>query len=506
MASRSSNITAVHFTLVFFVMATLILGVMTYLNYNDLQVALAQVQEANKKYEDERNLRRTQDDELAALKNIIGHALDRIGVDETDNPNTVLGALTSDLNLYVGTNRPATVAACLADLRTQLNNALAARDALAVELQQHKDLILGLRREYQVMVDQEKAARNQADAQLQALIRSRDEAISAKDQRIAQLDAEVRNITLQLTQEQQARREEKKQLEQHISDLKRINTRIQEQIDQEARVSFEVPDGQIHWVDHINNKVWINLGSVDLLPERTTFSVYAKSHQGVARNQEDIKGAIEVTRIIDGHMAEARILDEDMYRPFAKGDPIYTPLWSPGRPAKIAFVGLVDLDGDGKSDRQMLHDLIAAHGAEITAEVDDFGEYNGKMIDVDTKFLVIGQIPSPVVGGIEAENKIATKIAENHTKLVEMARLHAVRRISLSDFLEWIGYRPKRRIWRPGDTREFTLKAGAQSTAVNETIGDRASSGQVSRVFTNQKGRKQDVSEGQTSKVYGGGK
>ena len=47
----------------------------------------------------------------------------------------------------------------------------------------------------------------------------------------------------------------------------------------------------------------------------------------------------------------------------------------------------------------------------------------------------------------------------------------------------------------------YKLRNGAQSTVVNETIGNRSSSGQVSRIFTGRRGQKQETSRGRTSKA-----
>ena len=55
-----------------------------------------------------------------------------------------------------------------------------------------------------------------------------------------------------------------------------------------------------------------------------------------------------------------------------------------------------------------------------------------------------------------------------------------MRIIPLNAFLDYIGYKSKRRLFKPGDGRGYTLKAGAASTAVDDTFGDRNSSGNVS--------------------------
>ena len=81
------------------------------------------------------------------------------------------------------------------------------------------------------------------------------------------------------------------------------------------------------------------------------------------------------------------------------------------------------------------------------------------------------------------------------------ARIQGVRKINLSDFLSHIGYKPKRRFWAPGMQIPWKLTGGAQSKSVGGTLGNRASSGQVSGAF----GKRiltPKTSSGQTSKIF----
>ncbi|NOX56831.1 MAG: hypothetical protein GXP27_20800, partial [Planctomycetes bacterium] len=241
------------------------------------------------------------------------------------------------------------------------------------------------------------------------------------------------------------------------------------------------------------------------------------------RGRDDIKGAIEVINVIDAHTSVARILEDDIYRPILPGDPIYTPLWSPGRQEVISFVGIIDLDGDGESDREELHDLVAGAGARIDNEVLDDGrriyytdfpnhyvefdyESGRPGIDVHTKFLVIGQIPDVNSVALEKEKDQIENILKHLDAMRKEARRQGVRIVSLNDFLSWIGYKPKRRLHIPGVAgRPYTLKAGARSAAVDEVVGERESSGSVSGVYSRSRRLRQPTSSGQTSKLFHGG-
>ncbi|MFN0197277.1 MAG: hypothetical protein ACKVT0_11075 [Planctomycetaceae bacterium] len=209
-------------------------------------------------------------------------------------------------------------------------------------------------------------------------------------------------------------------------------------------------------------------------------------------------------RITGPHTAQARILPgDDIFRPITPGDVIYTPLWSPGRRPKFSLIGKFDIDHDGRSDRDNLREIIAATGAEIDNEVDDEGNRTGNGITIDTKFLVIGELPDPSSTPSPKEQQIAERILKEHFNIRKEAREHGVRVVSVNDFLDYIGYKAQRRIWVPGEEVPWTLQNGAQSIGVDTAGGNnRLGTGQVSGAFSRSKRLKAERSTGQTSKLF----
>ena len=262
----------------------------------------------------------------------------------------------------------------------------------------------------------------------------------------------------------------------------------------------------------------MNLGSDDGLRIRTTFSVYRKGHHGVARGAEDIKAQIEITRILSGHSAEARILEEDIYDPIAKSDPIYTPLWSPGRTEKFAIVGLIDLDQDGILDRGRFHEIVSDAGAVLTHEVQDDGTRvrftrfpdewadwsdGDAELDSDTKYLIKATIPDPTLAVQDEDKEQRSLIGAQLKRMRDEARRLGIEEINLNDFLSHIGYVPQRNLYIPGVVdRPYNLRSGAASVTTNEIVGNRAAAGQVSGIFGRSKRLKPKTSSGQTSKLY----
>ena len=252
------------------------------------------------------------------------------------------------------------------------------------------------------------------------------------------------------------------ELERQIAGFTRINQVPRAELGEQPG-PFAVPNGEIRWIDPIGRKVWINLGEADSLKPRSTFSVYKKNRTRIndwkveiAVGPADIKGAIEITRIVNAHLAEARILNEKLESPVAKGDPIYSPNWySEWRPAQgesISIIGLLDLDGDGTEDRDRFLEIVAAARVHIDNEVDENGSLriNGKVrndgkpqISRFTKFVVIATIPEMDEGADPGKVKPILKLLERRRELEEAARQRGVRVISLEDFLRYIGFKPK---------------------------------------------------------------
>jgi hypothetical protein len=341
--------------------------------------------------------------------------------------------------------------------------------------------------EHKVALQTEREQYDKVNAENQKLKVQQQEAKNAFDQAIAEKDGRITNLT-------------------------NINNILRDRIDKATQVSFERPDGVIQWVDNTAKLVWINLGSADNLPVRTNFSVYHKGHRGVGRDSEstlkgpeDLKGAIEVTRILGPHMAEARILDENYYEPIAIDDPIYTPVWGANQTESFAFVGMIDLDDDGRSDREYLHDVLSSVGAKIHTEVDDDGNRTGPAINERTKFLVVGAIPALEDQSDQAIKDAITRMHEHLDNLKKEAREQGVRVVTLNDFLAFMGVKPRQRVFRPGDNRPFTLKNGAQSTATRDSIGsNRVSAGQTSGLYSKSRRIPAPTSSGQTSGAYRG--
>ena len=215
--------------------------------------------------------------------------------------------------------------------------------------------------------------------------------------------------------------------------------RINEENERKTKAN-EVPDGKVRSVNQVTRLVWINLGSQDGLRRQITFSVFDRDDTNPAESER--KGKIEVVRLMEPHMAEARIVDDDLSNPIMPGDQIFSPTWEPGRPEHFALAGMMDIDGDGESDRQQIRDLIALNGGIIDAE-EDAGTKTGH-VTINTKYVILGEEP-------KQEAKLT-----GYSEIFDEAKIYGVKTLSVHEFLDYMGYRPEERTVKLGRTARPT--------------------------------------------------
>jgi hypothetical protein len=518
MAAQSKT-TAVHFSLIFFVMLSVILGVVAYLFYSDYQEQQATYQKNQTELTAEQGLNKRYLEEIDALKKTIGIEQAEVGVAQPGD-NTVIAQSAAAIQT-LGTNPSApSFYVALQDLRNELNKRvveITERNNTITELQNQ---LLALKSQYDKTAAEHDQKRQATEQDLAGQTTKYDESIASKDKEIGGLRDQNAALQTELQQTKERMTTETARLQDEIRQLEMTNQKLNSDLAKIKGESYEIADGEIRRVDQVARTVWINLGSADNVRKRTTFSVYEKNNRGIGRDApgggrpEDIKGSVEVVRVIDDHLAEARILDDDSSRPIAPGDPIYSPIWNKGRAEQFAFVGKIDIDGDGSyvGDRERLHELLDSVGAKISSEVLDNGERvptrkDGDEvvpvpIDEQTKFLVTGRIPAPESVPDGDERTQIKLMMQHQAEMEKEANRNGVRIINLNTFLDYIGYVPQQRRWVPGESKTWTLSAGARSGGVDDRPGTAtSSSGHTSKLFDTRRAR--PTAPGRTSQSFG---
>jgi hypothetical protein len=297
-------------------------------------------------------------------------------------------------------------------------------------------------------IDQYDAQRKAAEANLAEEQRNFNEHRAEMDATKKELSDTVAKQQADFEQQFAAHAAEKQKFEEKIADLERAVTNLIAQRKDEPS-NFEVADGRVSSVNQ-DGTVWINLGTADALRPQVTFSVFDSEQQEA--DKAAIKGSIEVTRLLGDHMAEARIIEDDPTNPILRGDSIYSQVWHRGKKLHFALTGLVDIDGDGRSDLQQARNLIEMNGGVVDAYVADDGTVQGK-ITAATRYLVLGESTS---------STSSVNYEVGWSQMQKEATSLGVDTITLSQFLNQMGYKPQDRTVMLGEgatARDFPVEA-----------------------------------------------
>jgi len=452
-----SRPTAVHFTLIFFVMVSLFLGVIAYIFHSDL----AEKEKSIADIEQQRNADAASitdlDNQVKTMKNTLGYPYESIGA--ASDPNSVIGAVNNDFSrvgAVLGQDpQQRNVREILLAMRTHIQNLTNTSTQANNTAQTAQATFAAQTSRQQTEVTQAKTDQTMSEGDLRDRQTTHQEALTKAQNETDKWRSQYNTVQGELEMQKDLLVQTETKLNERIADLRFTIKHQLEHIKLLEGKSFEAPDGVVDLVDNTPpGFVWINQGSLDYIRPQITFSVLTKDNSGIGRNPNDVKARLEVVEVTGPHRSKCRILEDDISRPIAPGDPIYSPLFQSGVRVRVAFVGIIDLDGDGKSDRELVQEIMNQNGAELVVYVDDHGQRQPAdgVLDVTTKFLVVGKIPDPTdFPGQDELFREASDVGAQFGELKRESEDNGVEVINLGEFLTWIGARTEQKVYRPGD-------------------------------------------------------
>lgn len=479
----SSENQGLQIALIIFVMLTIILSVTTFVFFRQYEEADGRSRADAEKSANADKALRTIQDENNELKQVIGVAatakLDEVKATFNEDMQK-FGAIPAEKRYY----RPALeyIFVTFGKVSEELVNA---RD----EIQHLKNSNTAFENASKTQIAEAEQSRNTANEKLASATDQFNEEREKKNQENKELADKLAatDVELKETADKAAKDVENLVKQQKLDRglLAAANKKVN---DLEAE-TFEIPDGEIRAVDQKTASVWINLGRADGLHRQISFGVFgAGENVGVGMRFEEepaaeegaspggpepepvnrkasLKGKIEVTKVLDEHFAEARILEDSLSDPIVPGDLIFTPLWHPGRAEHVAIAGLIDLDNDDRDDRPLVRNLITMGGGIIDAEVDATGKRTGTMT-INTRYLIMGDPP-------EEEAALLT-----YSEIQTEAQRLGVEDINVAQFLDHVGWKDPKRVL------VFGLGGNAEDIPPDAPDGGRAvAPGRVSDLF-----------------------
>lgn len=449
--------------LIIFVMLTIILGVTTFIFFRQYEEAAANAAEAQASADEAKGAATKIQGDFNTLKGYFGVA-------STENIDAIGEQFLAAMSTYAPT-MPEADRDCLNVLKAQYA-AIQAKDAsLASELAERQKLQDDYEALEQIKAPLVANEKDRADKAVADLAQAR---TSYNDARNA-LNQEKQSQLATFSQREQEDAVKVQGLEGQIADhlavIDKLTSQLEganEKIIQIVKPTFEQADGRIRWVNQRNKTVWINLGQADALQRLTSFSVYPADTNDVTKVGK--KASIEVTQILGNHLAEARIVDDEPGDPIMPGDVIHTPVWAPGEREHFALTDGMDIDGDGKSDLQMVLNIIRMNGGVVDCYItaDEEATRQGDFTN-DTRYLVVGDEPTD----IDTEARL-----NERTRILDDAAKRAVMEIKLPALLDKMGWKNQAPVVRFGrDANPNDFKARPPEG------GPKVSTGTVSPLF-----------------------
>lgn len=447
-------------TLVFFILATLGLGVATYFGFAEQDKLTKEAKEAKngeKTFKDDRDWYQFQ---TKMLYSYIGKTEGMEGVDTlgTQRDQFVKGSMKGgkdkefvkkvlqDLDKRLGWNGNQ-AKETLEGTITKVNTDLANRSKQIVEL---TAALAKAKKETEAKNAELEAASAEYKKQLAEAKEKFKNDFVKSDKDIDKLREDFKTLSTKHTKDLEAAEQEKKKLLADVktrdADIKFLKQRIKDQ--QDRILAFEVQHEKApasmgtKWkiirMDTRGLNPYINLGSSDHVNPQLTFTIHGLAADG--RPNPKPKGTLEVVNVIGPHLSQTRVTSvKDRNRdPITEGDVIYNASWNPNLKKHVAIAGIVDLTGDGRDDLEEFMRSLKRQNIEVDAYLDPKeGTMQGK-ITFRTDFLILGEVSESNSGKLDERGE---KIATGLKMMQEEAKKYGVQQKGLGAYLELIGYR-----------------------------------------------------------------
>jgi len=249
-----------------------------------------------------------------------------------------------------------------------------------------------------------------------------------------QTRTELANVNTQL---RQTKEDDERRLELAYS----IIREQRDQLDKRVNI-LDRPDGYITYVDFKRGEVHVDINRRQGARPQMMMSVFDANAPGIPT--ETPKGSIELIQVGDQYSIGRIVNTISPIEPMRIGDIIYSPAWSPNEPMQFALIGKIDVNRDGKDDRDDLKRMIQEAGGEVVYDLPppDIGNETGELTARVAWYVTDDRMPLREVYGNKSEATL-TQQANFDSKTGEMikeARSYGIRPITIGRLLAYLGY------------------------------------------------------------------
>ena len=226
--------------------------------------------------------------------------------------------------------------------------------------------------------------------------------------------------------------------------LELANSIIREQrdvLDKNENI-LDKPDGYITFVDRDRNEVQVNINRRQGARPQMRMTVFDAASPGVPT--EKPKGNIQLIQVGDQYSIAHvdKVVNE--IHPIRVGDIVYSPAWSPEEPMRFALIGKIDVNRDGKDDRQDLKRMIEEAGGIVDYDLPppNHGKESGKLTARISWYVTDDRMPLRGVFEARTDAGVAaqTLFEKRYGQVIKEARSEGIRPMPLGHLLAYFGY------------------------------------------------------------------
>ncbi|HEX8202131.1 MAG TPA: hypothetical protein VF590_16770 [Isosphaeraceae bacterium] len=213
---------------------------------------------------------------------------------------------------------------------------------------------------------------------------------------------------------------------------------------QKSETVMDQPDGVVTYVDYTRRELRTNLSRGTGARPQLQMAVFDRNAQGIPTDRP--KGTIQLIEVGPNDSVARILTTTNSIEPIRAGDKIYSAAWSPGEPKRFALIGKIDIDRDGRDDRNDLVRLIEAAGGSVDYNLPppgagpEKGELTGRIswyvIDEREAFRSTGRNAVAPADVSEEENRFDVK----RTAALQKAAVLGIAPITIQRLLPSLGY------------------------------------------------------------------
>lgn len=473
-ASDGDNKQGLIFTLVGFVLLSIILAVTTFTGYNGQQ----KLEDERRAADSEKAKMQAERDKEKFQKLLAKAYMGVLEKNEIQDFTSLSSSFFGKEEFNAIANQPAvkplgwdpqkqmpatTMAAELDRLRAALATAQQNIDQLKLNLDKQRQAYQEQLNERDAQLKVARDGQSKAEAEIVQLKTQRSLEFQQLQEAKAQADALVEQMSKQLNE---VRDDLERKLIREKQEVKTLLTELERERDNKPKLNlldYDQPKGKIVRLDRGGDTAYLNLGSADNVRPGLTFSVFGSDSGG--RPTGTRKGAVEVVEVLGERYSRAKVTEttNPSRAPLQTGDYLFNPVWSPDQRTHVAIAGFIDLTGDGRDGTAEFVRQLERHGIVVDAYLDLRNRLvRGEGISRKTNFLVLGEQPEFSATTPLQEGNVITEgiklIQEKMGQMQDEAKKYGVTIVPFRNFVQLVGFNLPR-VPRGGRSAEFYYRS-----------------------------------------------